>query len=906
MRIRRPHRSTRPLAVRIYARIAILLLPRSGRRCDLHDLAFTFSDLYGRQPSRVARARVLLRCLAALVHVAILERIDPSAPRRIQLDAHLTPTEATTSPATKPREPLMHRWIHDLRTALRTLARTPKFTLGSVALLALGVGAVTGIFTLFDNILLRPLPYPEPDRLVVIEDGSHSGPFWRNIQDLEAAERWAASWTESQNWTGDGDPRSLNVGKVSEDFFRMFGARVRMGRLLAPSDYEAEDKVVIGHGLWVEGFGADPDVVGRVLRLDDSPVEIVGVLEPSFAPPEAISGSRVDLWKPLQVRGENFEEHGYHVLQVAARLEAGATPEQLAAQAQDVVVRLNTESDGHYEDREGNLWQVPVTPMADVTVQGVRAGLRLLLAAVGLLLLIACTNVAHLSVARGLARVQEMSLRQALGASTGALIRQLLTESLIIAGLGGLLGVGLATLGVRAFLTLNPDALPRGGSLALDGRVIGFAALLSMATVIVFGLLPAIQTARGARGGFGRRSQSEERGTSLVRSGLVVVEVALSLVLLIGAGILLRSFSAVIQQDAGVVTENVWRVPLSPTEPETEAQYIAQMERVRAALAALPGVESVGQGLTLPFTFVGGSHCCWRNSVRVEGNDNERLFASMHPVNLDFWSSLGIPFLLGGPWSTTEAEGAAMPVVLNATAASTFFGSPEEALGATYSNRGGTTTFEVRGIVADTRHYGLDQEINEMAYLPIERLPFPIPLANFAVRTRGPAPSTFATDVRNAIWSVTPDLPIPTVEPFDELINASTAGRRFESALFATFGAIALILAAAGLYGTLVYNVGRRRREMGIRMALGAARKAVEAQILRSGVRVVLVGIGFGLAGAWATTRFLESRIWGVDTTDPTAVIAATVLLLAVASLASWLPARRAGRIDPVETLRSE
>lgn len=897
----RPRR--RPLGARLYARSASLLLPRSVRRPDQQDLALTFGDLYARETAALGRARTLLRCLVALFQVALLERFDPSAPppRRAKNDRH-----ASNRHKAKPPEPLMQRWIHDLRAALRTLVRTPKFTLGSVALLALGVGAVTGIFTLFDNILLRPLPYPEPDRLVVIEDGSHTGPFWRGIQELDAAERWAAVWTQSQNWTGDGDPRSLDVGKVSEDFFRLIGARAQQGRLLAPSDYEAEDRIVLSHSLWLDGFGGDPEVVGRVIRIDGQPVEIVGIMEASFSPPEAITGSSVDLWRPMAIRGEDFEQHGYHVLQIAGRLKPDATVEQLTAQVQGVVEQLNTESDGHYEDREGNLWQVPISAMADVTVQGVRTGLRLLLAAVGLLLLIACTNVAHLSVARGLARVQEMSLRQALGASTGALIRQLLTESLVIAGLGGLFGIGLAAASVRVFLALNPDALPRGETLALDGRVIAFAALLSMLTVIVFGLLPAIQTARGARGGFGRRSQSEERGTSMLRSSLVVVEVALSLVLLIGAGILLRSFSAVIQQDTGVVAENVWRIPLSPTEHETPDQYVAEMERIRTALAAVPGVESVAQGLTLPFTFVGGNHCCWRTSVEVEGNDAERLFASMHPVNEDYWTTLSIPFLLGAPWSRVETSRDPMPVVLTASTAATFFGSPEEALGATYTNRSGSTTYEVYGVVADSRHYGLDQELTEMAYLPIERVPFPISMANFAVRTTGAAPDFFATDLRNAIWSVTPNLPIPTVEPFVDRIDESTAARRFDSVLFGTFGVVALLLAGAGLYGTLVYNVGRRRREMGIRMALGAARKTVEAQILGSGVRVVVVGIALGLIGAWATTRFLESRVWGVDTTDPTAVIGATVILLIVASLASWLPARRAGRIDPVETLRAE
>ncbi len=799
----------------------------------------------------------------------------------------------------------MNRWIRDLLYAVRTLRRAPAYSVAAVLLLALGVGAVTTIFTLFDNILLRPLPYPAEDRLVVIEDASHSGPFWNAIQDNGQVDSWAAAWTKTGNLTGQGEPRGIEVGQVSEHFFEVFGASAIEGRLLAPDDFTGADRVALSYSFWQQALGADPAVVGSTIDLDGRAHQVVGVVSRSFAPPEAISGAEVDLWRPLDWSMPSWQEHGFHVLGIAGRMKEGASVESVQAELQAVVTRFDAEfTDRHYRDREGNLWQVPVAQMREVTVRGVQGGLRLLLGAVGLLLLVACSNVAHLAVARGLSRTSEMSLRRALGANTTSLVRQLFVESLVIAVAGGVLGVGMAALAVKSFLALAPTALPRGQDLAVDLRVVGFAALISSLTALVFGLLPAVRMVGSLRSSK-NRSSTEDRGSGLLRGGLVVIEVALSLMLLIGAGVLIRSFSAVSHQDTGVRSDGLWRIPLKPTGVDEPEQYIAEMTSLREALAAVPGVEAVSNGLSLPFTFVGGHHCCWGQRLHTPEQPEGGPVLTMHPVGPDYFSTLGIPISLGAVWGPADVNAPLVPAILPQSTASELFGSPESALGQTL-DVGNELQLTVVAIAGDNRHFGLDQAMRPAVYLPMEKLPFGLDFAEFAVRTTPRAPDNFANSLRQAIWSVAPDLPVPTVEPFENRISQSTASRRFDSILFGSFGAIALLLAAAGLYGTLLYTVSQRRREMGIRMALGAQRRHVESRVLRSGAVVSGLGILLGLAGAWVATRALESRIWGIEARDPYSLIGATLLLIVVALLASWLPARKAGRTDPMEALRAE
>ncbi len=891
-----------PLAARIYEFAIQVLLPEHVIERDGDDILAAFSEVYQDLSGRPAlRVRYLSRCLFALPKVALLDHLEAHQ----VVDA--TPASRAHSNRTNQSETPMNRILQDFQYAIRTLRRSPGYTASAVLLLALGVGAVTSSFTLFDNVLLRALPYPDEHRLVVIEDGSHSGPFWRALQDHSTVDQWGSAWTKQANLTGQGDPLGINVGQVSEDFFSLFGARALDGRLLADDDFATADRVVLGYDFWRETFGADHGIIGQTIALDGEAVTVVGIADQSFTPPEALTGSDVDIWRPFLWTNDEFHDNGYHVLEIAGRLKADRSLEEFTAETQAVVVQLDQDDPKtNYRDREGNLWQAPTAHLRDVTVRGVQVALRLLLGAVALLLLIACSNVAHLSVARGLARTPEMTLRRALGANTTSLIRQLLIESLVVASIGGALGVGIATIAVKAFMVLNPATLPRGAQLSLDLRIVLFAAVISSLTTLLFGLLPALTTVRNLSPGVRSRVSGQDRASGILRNSLVVAEIALSLMLLVGAGVLLRSFSAVSQQDAGIQAEGVWRIPLTPPEGDEPAPYISQMASIKEALQTVPGVDSVAHGLTLPFSFTGGGRCCWSTRTEAKDDPETSIRLGLHPISSDYFSTLGIPVRLGSAWTQAEALATPVPVILQEAAAIEIFGSPEAAIGETFKLSGSMPEAQVVAIADDTRHYGLDRAVSAELYLPIERLPFGMDLADFAVRVTGQEPEGFTRSLREAVWSVAPDLPVPTVRRMTDQIGASTAGRRFESVLFGSFGVVALLLAAAGLYGTLLYTVGQRRREMGIRLALGADRGAVEKHVLKSGALVTILGILLGLAGAWATITFLESRIWGIEARDTASLAGATGLLLLTAMLACWLPARKAGRTDPVEALRAE
>ena len=475
---------------------------------------------------------------------------------------------------------------------------------------------------------------------------------------------------------------------------------------------------------------------------------------------------------------------------------------------------------------------------------------------------------------------------------------------------GGLLGMGLASLGLRSFLSLNPGSLPGGEEVGLDLRILAFATLLSGFTVLLFGLLPALRsvghdltndlkgTSRGSTSG---------RGLSRMRGFLVVAEVALSLVLVAEAGLLLRSFMRVQARDPGFQVENLWTIPLTPTEITTPEEYVLAMNEVERSLASVPGVSSAAYSLTLPFEFYGTSTCCWVNSsARVDGEDKEGMRLLLQPVSEGYFETLDIPMKAGRIW--TEAEGASDPwsAVLSENLAVELFGSASQALGRNFSISDGEKQIVVRGVAADAHHFGLERDPPTFVYLPLAKLAFPIPMAHMAVRLRGSSPVNLGRSLREAVWDVSPNMPVPTVQPMRALVDRTTAGRRFDGVLFGSFGLLALILAAAGLYGTLLYTVGQRRKELGIRMALGAARLGVQRQVVGQGLILAGLGCAVGLVGTWGVGRFLESRLFGLTSTDPGTLFSAVAVLLLAAGLASWLPARRASRVDPMQVLREE
>ena len=562
-------------------------------------------------------------------------------------------------------------------------------------------------------------------------------------------------------------------------------------------------------------------------------------------------------------------------------------------------------------DAEGNPVELPAAALQEVTTRRVRSGLNLLFGAVGLLLLVACMNVAHLFLARGLGRTRDMAVRRAVGAGTGNLVQQLLVESLVLGAAGGAFGLGLAYLGLRSFLSLNPRAIPWAGSVNLDLRTLGFAVAISGVTALLFGLVPALRSMghdlTDSLKGMSR-SATSAKGASRLRNGLVVAEVALSLVLVAGAGLLLKSFMNVQTLRPGFQVEGVWTLPLTPSGMESSEEYVRSMDLVEASLAQIPGVSSATYSLTLPFEITGTGRCCWMTSSLTAGGEaKDGLRLLLQPVTESYFDALGIRLVAGSVWTQAQADADPWPTVLNESLAIQLFGSAQQAVNQIVQvGRSEPSQHVITGVSEDTRHFGLDQDPPTFIYLPVEKLPFTIPMAHMAVRIDGDPPAGWARTLREAVWAAAPSMPVPTVRPMREWVEESTAGRRFDSVLFAVFGGMALFLAGAGLYGTLLYTVGQRRRELGIRMALGAARIRVQRQVVTQGFALSVVGCGVGLAAAWGVGRFLESRLFGLNPTDPVTLASAVGVLLAVAVLASWFPARRASRLDPVQVLKEE
>jgi predicted permease len=493
-----------------------------------------------------------------------------------------------------------------------------------------------------------------------------------------------------------------------------------------------------------------------------------------------------------------------------------------------------------------------------------------------------------------------------MGAGTGGLVRQLLTESLLVGLAGGALGVALAQAGLASLIALSPEALPRQDAVTLDLRVLVFAAALSAATALVFGLLPALRSVGGDLTGElhgSGRSTTAGRGVQGLRRLLVAGEVALSLVLVAGAGLLLRSFMRVQAQDPGFEAPRVWTLPLTPTGIDDPAEWVLAMGGIRDALAAAPGVEEATYALTTPLEFAGGGRCCWRTGITVEGREDAQPTA-IHPVSAEYFETLGIGLRAGRSWAAADARAEPTPVVVSEAFAVALYGAADAAVGRPLAF--GDFQATVVGVAGDVRHYGLDTDADPALYLPIERLPFAIPKVTMAVRLRADASAGLGRALREAVWSAAPDMPVPILRSMDEWQERGTAGRRFESVLTGMFAMLALLLAAGGLYGTLLYLAGQRRRELGIRLALGASRARIERQVLVGGLVMAGLGVGIGLAGAWASGRLLQSRLWGIEAGDPLTLSVSAALLLATALLASWVPARRAGRTDPLETLRVE
>lgn len=797
----------------------------------------------------------------------------------------------------------------DLRIGLRSLLRSPGFAVVAILCLALGIGANAAIFSVLNAVLLRPLPFAEPDRLVQIFEkfgdggqGSVSVPNFRDWAEQNTGfEQIAAYQMGSRNLQSTGDPERIRAVEATSNLFSLLGVRPLLGRTFEPGvDEPGKTKVaVVSEELWRTWLGGDPSLVGGTVRLDGTPYTVIGVMPTSFDFPAG--GDSTDAWVLFEPTPEVANARGSHFLAVVGRLKPGMNLEQATAQL--VTVAAEIEKD-HPAEQTGR--SVIVQPLRETMVGQVRPALLILFGAVGLVLLIACANVANLLLARAAVRQREVAIRLALGASRARLIRQFLLESLVLAFIGAVLGLLLAQWSLDALAPLTKGALPVFEDFPLDGRVFGFLLAVAVLSGLAFGIVPALQTSRGDV----RDSLAETGGKTtgsgrqqLFRSTLVVLEIAVSLILLVGAGLLLRGFLTLSRTEPGLVAENVLTahlpVPVAQLEGSTPRLFRPVLEKIRA----IPGVRSAAVISMLPI------QSAWTNGgFAIEGRPDpqpgQEPLAEFRVASPGFFQSLGVPVLRGRDFTESDGESGSRVAIINEALARKYFPG-EDSLGRRLLLGG--ETFTIVGVVGSIRQAGLD-------YDPLAEIYFPYAAAGFmgwlgdavlVIRTTVP-PESVTDETRAAVRSVDPSLPLYNVLTMKQVIDDSLADRRLNLWLLTIFAGIALILSAAGLYGVISYLVAQRTREIGVRIALGAQTQDVIGLVMRQAARLTSMGILLGLLGAFALTRVLESLLYGVSARDPLTYAALAAVLATVALLATWLPARRASRVNPILAIRAE
>jgi putative ABC transport system permease protein len=804
----------------------------------------------------------------------------------------------------------MQTLLQDLRYGARTLLKQPGFTLIAVLTLALGIGANTAIFSVVNALLFRPLPFREPGRLVWIANTGTTGGLssvttrvvnfndWRarnqSFEDLAAY--FAFFDYGSYNLIGVGEPeRVIGVG-VSQNFFALLGVAPLVGRNFneEESRWNASPTVILSHAYWVRRFAADPGIVGRALTLNDKPTTVVGVLPPTFEFASVFSpGSRVDLFTPFPLTQET--DRWGNTLAVVGRLKPGVT----MAQAQTEFDLLNQQLKQAHPERWR--WGAQMTGLQAQISGRFRRAFLVLFGAVGCVLLIACTNLSNLLLARAAARRKELAVRLALGASRARLVRQMLTESLLLAGGGALLGLPLALAITRALAASKAFSIPLLQTVTLDGTALAFTLLVAFATGLLFGIVPAWQMSgadvqedlKDAS-----RGSSEGKRRAWVRQALVVSEVALACVLLVGAGLLMRSFQRLLEVDLGFRPEQAaaWRIETGERF-QNNAQRVAFFNELIRAVAAVPGVESVGLTDTLPL----GRNRSW--SVRAKGEtypEGQVPIVFPRIVDHGYLKTMRIPLRAGRDFMAHDTAESERVLIVNETMARRLWPG-REAVGQIAML--GDREWRVAGVVGNVRHSALEQEAGLEMYLPITQSGSGS--VELVVRTKLPT-ETLVPSVRAALNQVDPKLPTSEFQTLGQLVDQATSPKRLVTLLLGSFSLLALILAALGIYGVISYAVTQRTHELGIRVALGADAHDVLKLVIGQGMRPVLIGLAMGMVGALTVTRLLTSLLFGVSPSDPHTLTGVTLLLLVVALLACYLPARRAAQVDPLIALRYE
>src|SRR5688572_2748464 len=805
--------------------------------------------------------------------------------------------------------------MRDIRYSIRVLLKNPAFTVTALLTLALGIGVNTAIFSVVDSVLLRPLPMNDADRVVSVWEHNLRAGVDRNEMapanyfDLrnqnQVFEGVGAFGDLSMNLTGAGEPEQLDARIVTANVFSLLGVKPALGRTFSPEEDQPglHRVVVLSDGLWRRRFNSDPGIVGRNITLNAESFTVVGVMPPDFFFPVREG----ELWRPWAMQPEEASGRGDHYVRTIARLKPGVTIEQANAEVERISARLSNEyprtNEGlgflvssFHEDYVGNL----CTPIL------------ILFGAVALVLLIACANVANLLLAQATSRRREMGISIALGAGRIAIIRQLLVESLLLAGAGGLLGALGALWGVQWLSKLVPESLSKLQSVSIDTRVFVFTLGVTVLTAVVFGAVPAFHASRSKPGEtlneVGRDAAGGMSGR-YVRRVLVVAEVALAVVLLVGAGLLIRSFQRLRNVDPGFRTDNLltMRMVLPSSKYSKPEQRRAFYDELLRRVDELPGVESAGIISFLPLSFSGMNF-----SFSIEGrpapNDMELPLAVYRVISPDYFRTMGIPLQRGRFFESRDTVDAPPVIVVNRRLAEQFWPGEDPTgkrlkIGPADSPNAWTT---VAGVVGDVRQSGFYEEQKFELYVPYaqERRGFVAP-RDLIVRTTGD-PSRLAGAVREAVWAVDKDQPISNVRTMDQVLAASVARERFQMLLLALFATLALVLACIGLYGVISYAVVQRTHEIGVRIALGAQSADVLRLVINQGMLLTLIGLVIGIAGAFAVTRVMTEMLFGVTATDPLTFAGVPVLLVAIAFLACYIPARRATNVDPLVALRYE
>ena len=797
----------------------------------------------------------------------------------------------------------------DVRYAVRSLVRAPAFATAALLTLALGIGATTAVFSVVYGVLLRPLPYAQPERLVQLWETSTRTPGDRNPVSVPNYRDWVSrnrSFAGSVAYafnlftvSGDGTPEQIQGAQLLGDLTGVLGVRPILGRGINLQDERART-VVVSEGLWRRRYGADPSVLDRTIRMNGEPYRVVGVMPTSFRFPR----DGVELWTGYQMiltRPEWAEQRGRRFQRAIARLKPGTTVASANADLDGIARQLATE----FPDANPGAGAV-VVPLHEQIVGNVRPALLVLMGAVGCVLLIAAANVAHLLLARTTARERELSLRAALGAGRSRVVQQLLTESLVLAALGGAAGVLLAHASVALLRGLAPDAMPRVEDVRLDRWALAFSAATVLVTGTLVGLIPAM---RGARRELASSMREGSRGSGAGRQRhatqaiLVVAEVAASIVLLIGAGLFLRSFQRLSAVDSGVEPEGAvaMLVAASPTKYPDAARQRAVFERITERVASIPEVQAVGLCDCRPPSYGRSA-----GSVAVEGgttDPRETPNAYTLRAGASLFAALRIPVLAGRTFTPIDRDGSPLVVVVSHTFAQRHLArDPGAAVGRRLSF-GGDDLRTVVGVVGDVRYSGLAEPPDPVVYFPFAQDPF-VGMEMF-VRTAGD-PMRVIPAVRRAVLEVDPELPISRISAVEADVAQSIASERFNTTLLALFGAVAFALAVVGIYGVVAYGVTQRRHEMGVRIALGAQRRDVVRLVVGRALRPVGAGVAIGLVVAIGVTRVAQGLLYGTSAHDPATYAAVALTLLSVGAVAAYAPSRRAARADPVSALRAD